>query len=201
MQFFIRLLCAIFLLFNELPALEKTSEKMIVSSSKIDKIAEEDLLKLKVYFIENTATRILQEKYNLELKMEILDEYKVVVIKPIESTVLRNELLILLSPVFKDVFYITYHREENQIKPTPIVNIKYIEKETREIEELKKSKNFLLDEVGLQWLALWVLSIVGLFLSIKSRRKVAALDKTQQSLKNKQEKIEIEIKKLGAQDE
>ena len=106
MQLLIGLLCTISFLFGEVGISKNISEKLIVSSSKVDKVAEENLLKLKIYFVENPATRILQEKHHLKIEMETLDEYKVVVIKTIDSLALRNELLILLSPLFKDIFYV-----------------------------------------------------------------------------------------------
>ena len=201
MQLFIGLLCTITLLFSTEMASGKISEKMIVSSSKFDKIAAEDLLKLKVYFIENTATRALQEKHDLEIKMETLETYKTVTIQPIDSLELRNELLILLAPLFQDIFYIEYKKEAPSPVPEPMVSPQDVSVEVPGANKLKKEKSFLMDEVGLQWLALWILSIIGLFLSIRNRRKMALLNKKQTTLKTEQANIETEIKKLGVEDE
>ncbi|MBA1421540.1 MAG: hypothetical protein FAF03_12115 [Epsilonproteobacteria bacterium] len=63
-------------------ATEKTVEKLIVSSSKDKSVAEESLLKLKVYLLENVSTRKLQDKYPLDVKMEHFSQYDAVVISP-----------------------------------------------------------------------------------------------------------------------
>jgi cell division protein FtsL len=55
----------------------------------------------------------------------------------------------------------------------------------------------LVEEVGLQWLTLLLLAVIGLTLSVHNRRKLVTLEKTQQDLSLKQERIEDEIKQLG----
>jgi len=171
-------------------------EKLIISGSENIAIANEDLLKLKVYFIENPLTRELQEKHDLTLEVEVLEPFYMVVIKPITSLSLRSELLIVLSPMFQDIFYI-----EHKIEPVKIKQIDFNKALTKKSlplneNESKKEKS-LIEEIGLQWLALWCLSLIGLILSIRSRRKIARLATTQKDLKEEQEKIETEIKTLG----
>ena len=202
MQLFIGLLFTITLLLSAESMSQNISEKMIVSSSKFNHIIEEDLLKLKVHFIENSATRLLQEKYNLEIGTETLGEYQIIILKPIRSVELRNELLVVLSPLFKDIFYIEYHVNEPILIDKAIVNPEEIkEKVPMKITKSETEKSFLEDEVGLQWVSIWILSMLGLVMSISSRKKLIAFDQIQIKFKRKQAKIETEINNLGALDE
>ena len=54
------------------------------------------------------------------------------------------------------------------------------------------------EEIGLQWIVLLLLAIIGLTLSVYNRRKLASLEKIQKELSRKQDQREDEIKKLGA---
>ena len=191
MRLLVWMFCTMTLLFGEGTGSQYLSEKLIVHYTKSEVDAQEELLKLKVYFIENAATRAVQEKYNLKLEMEMLEGYHMVVIKPIVSLDLRNELLIILTPLFKDIFYIDYKEHTQILIKKPNVS------QLVPIEKKKKEHSFI-DEMGLQWFALLLLSFVGLLLSIASRRKIIYLGNKQQDLKKKQTHIETEIKKLGA---
>ena len=194
MQLLLWMLCSMTLLFSGGVSSYKLSEKLIASSSKSESFANEELLKLKVYFIEKPTTRLLQEKYDLRIEMEKLDNYYMAVIKPIPSLKVRNDLLLALSPMFQDIFFINYQEEIQETQETPIMTKPVISS----VKE-KKETSFI-NEIGLKWVALLSLSAVGLILSILSRRKIIKLGKRQKDLKLKQKKIEIEIKKLGAED-
>jgi hypothetical protein len=106
--------------------------------------------------------------------------------------------LILLTPIFKDIFFI-----DNTPKIQKVVkeNITQVNQKVHVVKTvIEEKENSLIDEIGLQWVALLLLSIIGLVLSLLSRRKIAKLDETQRDLKVEQKKIEIEIRNLGAQD-
>ncbi len=194
MQLFMWMLCSITLLFSDGVSSHDFSEKLIVSASKSEVTANNELLKLKVYFIENPTTRLLQEKYDLQIEMEKLDNYYVAVIKPINSLSLRNELLISLTPMFQNIFFIDYKErifKSNQKMSVP--------KYSTPLAKKKKEVSYI-NEIGLQWLVLLLLSVVGLILSVRNRRKIKKLSKRQKNLTVEQNKIEKEIKKLGAED-
>ena len=199
MHWFVSLLCLLILGVGTINASEQSIEKLIVSSSQDESIAQEDLLKLKVYLLENSSTRMLQEKYQLDVKMEHFFNYKAVVISPIHSLTVRNELLVLLSPMFPDIFYI----DEKKV----LVSRKKATVSTHSVNHTiptthveKKNKDAWVNEIGLQWLAIWILAVAGLFLSIRSRRKIAHLNKNQKEMNVNQTKIEKEIKALGDKD-
>ena len=188
------MLCTITLLFSAGNTPQHLLEKLVVFSSKNEVRTQEELLKLKVYFIENATTRLLQEKYDLQLEMEHLSGYHMVIIKPIPSHNVRNTLILNLTPMFQDIFFISYEKHANSI-------VKKMDTSQKNMHNTKKKKEIsLIDEIGLQWLALLLLSIIGLTLSIASRRKLIHIGKKQKDLKVEQNKIETEIKKLGAED-
>ena len=199
MHWFASLLCLFILGTGTINASEQPVEKLIVSSSQNESISQEDLLKLKVYLLENSSTRMLQEKYQLDVKMEHFSNYNAVIISPIDSLTVRNELLILLSPVFPDIFYI----EEKKVpvsKKKTIVSTQNVKQSMPTTHIEKKNKDTWVNEIGLQWLAIWILAVIGLFLSVRSRRKIAHLNKNQKEMNVNQTKIEKEIKALGDKD-
>lgn len=156
-----------------------------------------NLMKLKISFTEDPELMELQKKYKLKLEIEALGDYAIVTIKPVETSALKYELLSLLKPMFPDIFFIVEKKTEMK-NPN-------LDKESASmmnpVSSVKVTRNpayeFLVEEVGLQWLALLLLAATGLTLSIHNRRKLAMLEKTQQDLSLKQEKIEDEIKQLG----
>lgn len=175
------------------------SEKLIVSGDKNSTTTQMHLLKLKMVFIGNSYTRALQEKYKLNLEIETLDEYTMVVIKPIRSLAVKNELLLFLSPLFPNIFSIEDYKREmtdpESMSKSKIMKTHDIVPHTNTMMHQAK---VLIEEIGLEWTALLLLSIIGLTLSLNSRSKMASLENIQKDLSRKQEEIENEIKNLGA---
>ena len=172
------------------------SEKLIVSGDENSTMAHAHLLKLKMAFIGNPQTRVLQEKYKLHLETETFNEYTMVVIKPIRSLALKNELLLYLSPLFPNIFSIEDHQRES-IRIDDIETIQTYIAPSHGNKVIDQGK-VLMQEIGVEWIALLLLSFSGLILSLNSRRKMENLGNIQEDLSRKQEEIEIEIKHLGA---
>ena len=168
--------------------------KLVISGDNDIVDAQANLLKLKVYFIESPEIRDLQEKHTLKVELEVLGDYALVVIKPVETEALKSQLLTLLKPLFPELFFI----EDKEMK-----HLETDEGNTKKLaipDKVEKNQYYqiLLEEVGLQWLALLLLAMTGLTLSIRNRRKLVSLEKTQKDLSIKQDQIEEEIKHLGA---
>lgn len=170
------------------------SQKMIVYTDKNGKNAQESLLRLKVHFIENPNMRVLNEENNFKVELETLGTYTMVVVRPIVSLSVKNRLLMEVAPLFPDVFTLedkTLYKTDNSLQVgIPVKK-----------DDLKG--NTLLEDIesiGLQWIAILVLSTVGLLLSILRRKKLLVLDEKQKSLDIDQKEIENEIKSLGKND-
>ena len=174
---------------------EAMHEKLIISGDNDIVNAQANLLKLKIYFIENSEISLLQGKHKLTLGMEMLGDYALVVIKPVETEALKSELMTLLKPLFPELFFIKYQEMKCSDEETGVESMK------KPVSPVKVEKSqyyqFLIEEVGLQWLALLLLAVIGLTLSIRNRKKLASLEKTQKELSIKHDQIEDEIKKLG----
>ena len=174
------------------------SEKIVVSGDKNNTTIQMQLLKLKTVFMENSQSRVLQEKHKLHFEIETLGEYKMLVIKPIISLTLKNELLLFLRPYFPDIFSIEDNKREMTV-PQSMEESKILRTHaTAAVSTSIHKTYFWIEEIGLQWIALLLLSIIGLTLSLNSRGKMANLENIQKELSQKQEEIENEIKNLGA---
>jgi hypothetical protein len=179
------MLCSITLLLSE-----GMSQKLIVYTDKNVKNAQESLLKLKVYFIESPKIRALNEDNDIQLELETLGAYTMVVVKPILSLSVKNSLLMELSPVFPDVFALenrTLHQADTNEAFIPVKND----------ESIASSVQKFMRTIGLQWITLLMLATVGLLLSILRRKKLLILDEKQKELDIDQKEIENEINNLG----
>ncbi len=192
MQVIILMLFSLTLLFSE-----AIQGKLIIGGDKDLLQTQANLMKLKISFTEDPELRELQEKYKLKLEMEALGDYAIVTIKPVKTSALKHELLSLLKPMFHDVFFIA-EKKTAMKSPNSDKESASMMHPASSIQDTKSAVyEFLVEEVGLQWLALLLLAVIGLTLSIHNRRKLATLEKTQQDLSIKQERIEDEIKQLG----
>ncbi len=196
MKFLMLILSMYTFLFAKVTPHEKFSEKMIVASYGDSALADENFLKLKIYFIEEPAIRALEEKYHLTPKLEMLGKQQVLVLSPIHSLTVRNQLLILLTPLFPDTFYIDAPETIKDTQRYVESDIPKIQKSSKINATKYKAQNGI-DKIGLQWIAIWFLALIGLISSLLRRRKIAKLNKTQKDIRSDQKKIEKEITQLG----
>jgi hypothetical protein len=195
MKLFISLLYFCTFLCSTAIASKDFSEKLIISTGTNLTQEEETLLKLKIYFIENPILRRLEDEYHLTTSMEKIENYHMVVIKPLDSLDIRNQLLLVLTPIFPNLTFV-----DNIIHTPPIMQASQAENSVHTTQKGKKRKQIsLFDDLALQWVAIWLLAVIGLLLSLWNRRKLSKLKNTQKDISANQHKIEKEIKHLGAQ--
>ena len=165
------------------------TQKLVVVVTKERRDAKLNLSKLRIFFIDNEKAKRLEEKYHLTLKIETVGDFSLVMIEPIASAKVKNQLLFLLSPYFSDMFML----KENKIVCEPV-------DEKRRLAQITVSKNkkSLIREIGLEWITLFFLSLIGLITSIYNRRKLKTLIESQEKLSFNQEKIESEMDTLGS---
>ena len=200
-----KLLALIYLLtvflFAENPSIENTSinEKLLLGYSTQEQVSKDALLTLKIYFRENSHLALLQEQNDLQFKIERLGDYHVTVIYPIHSLAVRNDLLLNLSPLFSDMIYIDRQNEVLLAEATSVKSVS-VQKTTVKAKHLKKSQNTKPknSDLGLQWIALLLLFIVGLVLLIRNRKKLSNIKEGQEDMQHNQNKIETQINTLGA---
>ncbi len=165
-----------------------------------------------------------QNKYHLDIEVERLGEFNILTIKPIESIKIKNEILFIISPLFSDIFAIDYIKNISYIDYIQDEDIdidfdsedifEEIDEEVEIIEIVLEETNIsvaskpldkspkvsMINQVGLEWLAILLLSFVGLFSSIHNRRKILTLKKKQENLVANQDRIEKDINNLGEYD-
>jgi hypothetical protein len=162
----------------------RISQKLIIGSSHTEASFQE----VKSYCQTNKTIKALRKKYHLNIQREHIGDYNVTVIKPIHSITLRNTLFVILSPMFKDIFYV----EEQGLQSPPSA-----QERQKSLSQDKFSLDWMYYGIGLQWIALLFLSLVGLVLSLRSRRKISELIAHQQALEKEQQRMEKDIKSLG----
>jgi len=172
---------------------QEIHQELIIGSYSDIQQAKSQLEKLNIYLIENSALDTLKKKYGLQTQIRRIGPYEVVSIEPIDSLALKNRLLIRLDPFFPDIFAINSKLPISMQKPKGY-QVDHKSYTTSAVTEL--SKKDIIDQMGLQWFAILMLSLTGLVLSVFRRNKVHYVQKIQKLLGVQQEQIEKEIKQM-----
>jgi citrate lyase beta subunit len=187
-------------------------QKMIISAEHKTSTAAHVLYELEKFFQEDKHAKELKSKYHFNVEMELLDEYVLVVIKPIQTIFVKNELKLLLQMKYPQAFIVPYSDKEKnssvreEVKkivtettlPEPIKNVRKIPKKVVEKKEIIKADS-LLPNIANEWLALLVLAIAGLLLVYRSTRQINKIKKLQEKLESYQEKVENQMDYIGEQ--
>ncbi|MFK5977118.1 MAG: hypothetical protein QM493_11500 [Sulfurovum sp.] len=212
-----------FLLLFAISYSKNINNKFVVSADKnIIKIKKE-LLRLENYFRDSEPHSMAEEKYNLRFTIEKIGEFYIVTLKPIITIEIQNELFFLLNPIARDIFVIedkivdkiefiddiieniSDEFDEFDDKFDEEIEMTHEVDEEIEIEEaIKKRKapytveqKSLIESIGLEWIAIFLLAFIGLFSSIYNRRKLLRIEKKQRNLISHQDKVDNEITRLG----
>ena len=171
-------------------------QKLIVYGEENATLVQDKFIKLQHYFKENIQAKNLQKRYGLILKKEHIDKYSIVVIRPIYSYYVKNKLLSIVQPLFPESFTIEENRESKKISSK-------IEKKEHSIEEEITQEILSFEEhfgIRPEWLAILILSIIGLSMSIWNRKKLLALEMEQKAFREDQKAMEVEISQFGGED-
>jgi len=197
-------LCSIFVflcisLCTQGMASEDFFEKMVVRIGMNADTEQEKLLELKMYFIENPTLRAYQDSFHLQPSIERVDDYYLLVMKPIPTLEVRNTLLLLMSREYPNSVFIKYPK----VATIQNINIQHpVSNRLKSKEHAPATKRDVLHVVNtynLQWIAIWMLAVIGLVLSLLNRRNLSKLTETQRDISTDQKKIESEITQLGTQ--
>ena len=168
------------------------NQKLIVYGEENGTLVQEKFIKLQHYFKENTQANKLQNKHGFILEKEKIDGYNIVVVKPIYSRTVRNELLSIVNPFFPESFTI----ENRESQKMPLQKSAGDKKRQKEItkELLSFEERF---GIRPEWLAILLLSCVGLGMSLWNRKKLSILKIDQKAFIREQKSMEVEIDQLG----
>jgi len=165
-------------------------QKLILYGEENAILVQDKFIKLQHYFQKNTQAKNLQKRYGLILEKEYIDGYNVVVIRPIYSYSVKNKLLSLFPESFaienrEDVKVPLQREPKEQTIPIEI---------TRELLSFEERFG-----IRPEWLAILLLSIVGLSMSLWNRRKLSILKREQKAFREEQKVMEVEMNKLGGE--
>ncbi len=182
------------------------NDKMVISAQKESSDAARSLYELEKFFQENPAAKKLQREEHLELGMELLDEYVLTVIKPIQTVSLKNQLKLLLQTKYPDAFIVQERKKKNTKAIHPVKSLVkkktepvVLKKSSLEINKRIVQKTSLIKGLPNEWLALIVLALAGLLLVYRSTRQINKIKKLQKKLEKYQEKVEIQMDHIGEQ--
>ncbi len=192
------------------------NHKMIISATTKTEEAAQALYELEKFFQENNTAKKLSSKHHLELGMELLEDYVLIVIKPIRTVSLKNELKILLQTKYPDAFTVqNIYKKKIRVSlpevekksdkvtletvtPKNKKNIKKIVKNTIDTKEVIKTDT-LINSIANEWLALLVLAFAGLLLVYRSTLQINKIKKLQHKLEAYQEKVGDQMDYIGEQ--
>ncbi len=165
---------------------ENLHQKLIVKGERDSTHVVEDLAELKAFFQMSSEAKALQEKYHLTLTLEQFGAYRVVVIKPISQSLLKQRLQELFTARGSEIFFV---RDRSVIPKEKQASIA--------LDTPPPIEQSWIHIIGLQWSALLLLSLVGLLLSLYNRRTLKGIKQAQVTLGEEQQKMEKQIKNLG----
>ncbi len=193
-----KVLVIVLCLFQILSA-QTINQKMIISAHFETEKAAQNLYEIEKFFQENSEAYALKEKYNLLLGMELLEDYVLVTVKPINLVSVKNKLHYLLQAKFPQNFIVdnTSIRVQTQIKKIETPPCLKVEKSQKTpIEMLSNIKQFW-DDLSSEWLGLILLALAGLLLVYRSTKQMSKIKKLQNEVSGYQSKIEGEMSYMG----
>jgi len=165
-----------------------TSWQFVIDGAESLQKAQVKQLKAKIVFIEDSALQKLQKKYHLDIKVKPVSGYYLVVVDPVKSKTLQEALQVHVARHFSDTLFILDKKSQNTEKEQDKKIAKTID------GRRKKSREFL--GIGIEWLVLLLLSILGLTMSLYNRYRIRQLKTKQETMNQKQDEIEQEIEGL-----
>jgi len=197
-----RILGIILLLIHMVYA-QDINKKMVISTHLKTEEAAKSLYILEKFFHEDMQARDLKQTHHLILGMELLEQYVLVTIKPIEKIIVKNTLFALLHSKFPQSFVVD-NSKRYVVKPNSIE-----EKITEKVapyriegiipEYGKKIKKFWYG-LDSEWLGLILLALAGFLLVFRSVRQMIKIKSLQEKVSQYQTKVEGEMKGMGEKD-
>ena len=169
------------------------NDKLILAYSKDKTDLTNKLYEIEQIFIDDMVNLNLFNKYELTTQIETMKQFYILTIKPIKDKNLKINLEILLNQNYPNMYFIS-NIEKKHIKKE---NIKKPIKPIFKVSKLKIITFMeIVNNIGLEWIALLFLSIIGLLYSLYSRKKSILIDKNQNRLKENQSDVEEEFNKM-----
>lgn len=213
----------ILLLLNVLYAKE-IDQKMVLSTHLEVNKAAQSLYELEIFFRENSFAKEIKANHHLSLQMELLEQYVLVTLKPIETASLKNKLQYLFQEYYPQNFIVNdtriqkirskekakVQKVENEIvkketvvspKVEPIKEVQIVQEEQgNSMGTVYEKVNTFWKTLDLEWVGLLILALAGFLLVYRSAKQISKIKTLQQKVETYQNKVENEIDSIGDKD-
>ena len=181
MQFF-----KLLLLFLSLAYGGDIHQKLIIDGYRDLSEAKAMLMESQLYIMNNKNIKMIVKKEHLKLEIETIGDYSMIVLRPIESKDIKERLMLALGKFSPSRFCI-------EDEYTDLYAGVESEGSGIAVWDMMRSD---LSVIGLEWIVLLLLSIIGLTASIVNRKKLSLLNSMQKDIITNQKKMENEINSL-----
>jgi len=181
MQFFKLLILSLSLVYGG-----DIHQKLIIDGYRDSSEAKMMLMKAQLYIMNNEDIRKIIKIENLNLEIENIGNFSMVVIKPIESIETKEHLMLALGSFSSTMFCI------EDVQTDVSTDMQSPDTNTKVWEAVKSD----VDMIGLEWIILLLLSFIGLIASIVNRKKLSTLNSMQKDIIKNQKIMENEINSL-----
>jgi len=164
----------IFILLSQLQA-----DRVLFGATKDSDKLDSNIQKLEKSLMENRELRELQERYSFKYSKKRVGDYSAIVIEDVENIVFKESLVVLLKPIFKDIFTVSSNK-------------KYREEEDKSLlDNIIKSTRLIN-----KWHIIILLTILGFIFLYRRFRKLKEIKSMQSHFKESQDIIQDKLDKI-----
>ncbi len=139
-----------------------------------------------------TQAKYLSQDYNLSYTIEEFGEYFAITISPIETLRLQEALYILFRVDFPSLFYVHISTNNLQIQKSTPQQTTLLLESLEKVDEGKIINHLKSFHLWIEkWYILLLLFILGLYFYYKKVKKIAEIQKMQNSFEKSQEQIDL----------
>jgi hypothetical protein len=181
---------------------EEINSKIILSSHIESDEAAKSLYTIEKFFQDNKEAYTLKEEYHLKLGMELLDKYILVTITQIKMYSVENTLQHLLKEKFPNSFIVQRDVEIPVLKKyastqnTMNMNKNISNNNIKEIQNSQRKKESFFNSMDKKWMAIILLSLVGLMLLYRSAKQLTKIRILQKEVAKYQIILEDEVNQI-----
>jgi len=169
------------------------NSKMILSSHIKSEEAAKVLYDVEKFFQENKEVNTLKRVHHLTLRMELLDKYILIVIKPIKIYSVENRLQHLLKEKFPDSFIVPNSENMGNSRIQLQQNTLKINEPQEQIKTLETKQKSFFSSVDIEWVGLILLVFTGLILVHRSVQQLSKIRTLQKEIAKYQVILEDEV--------
>jgi len=174
------------------------NDKLILDYSNNKNDLLNKLYSVEKFLIDDILNVKLFDEYGLTTQIEKIGNFYILTIKPIRYKNVKLDLEVLLNQTYPNMFFIS--NINSKVIKKKVIKKNITKRNIEPIFTVPEIKQItfikVINNIGLEWIALLFLSIIGLLYSLYNRKKSILIDKNQNKLKENQSEVEKEFNKL-----